>query len=212
MVELGPFASDARNLNKSARTRAKLMDAAVGIFAREGFEAASVNRIAQAADVVNGTFYLHFKDKDEIAGAVAFAIAAQVVRRLDDAMAGIDDAAERVACATRRFVEFALERPDWGLAFFRANWFFPQLRRDVTAYLRADLERGVKQGAFTATINDHVVDIVASMTLVTAFGRLRNEAGPTAGEDTAEMQLRLLGVPPKRAHRIAHAKLPPLKL
>jgi AcrR family transcriptional regulator len=212
LIALGLFANDARNLNKSARTRAKLMDAAVGIFAKEGFEAASVNRIAQAADVVNGTFYLHFKDKDEIAAAVAFAIAAEVVRRLDEEMARIDDVAERVACATRRFVEFAVERPDWGMALFRAVWFFPQLRRQVTAYMKADLERGARQGVFPVPINAHLVDMAASMTVVAAFGRLQGEAGPDAGEDAAEMQLRMLGVPLKRARKIARQALPPLKL
>jgi AcrR family transcriptional regulator len=67
----GLFADAARKLGKSERTRARLMDAAVGIFAREGYEAASVNRIAQSADVLKGTLYLHFMDKDDIAAAVS---------------------------------------------------------------------------------------------------------------------------------------------
>ena len=73
------FANRARAEGKSARTRARLMDAAVAVFARKGIEAASVNEIAQAADVANGTFYNHFKDKDEIVGVVAFAIGSRLV-------------------------------------------------------------------------------------------------------------------------------------
>jgi AcrR family transcriptional regulator len=86
------FAGEAQQLGKSARTRARLMDAAVAIFARDGF-------------------YVHFKDKDDIAAAVAFRIATDVTRKLDEAMAGMDDAVERTSTATRRFVEFLAARP-----------------------------------------------------------------------------------------------------
>lgn len=213
MSEHGPFAAQARTLNKSARTRAKLMDAATGIFAREGFEAASVNRIAQAADVVNGTFYLHFKDKDDIAAAVAYSIAAEATRQLDAAMTGIEDAVERVAMATRRFVEFAAARPEWGLALFRATWHFPDLRKQVIAYARADLERGAGQGMFTAVIDGFTVDMFASMTLVAVFARLTNLHGDTDdGARAAELQLRMLGVAPAKARKAATRPLPPLDI
>jgi AcrR family transcriptional regulator len=206
----GPFASKARKLGKSARTRARLMDAATALFAAEGFEAASVNRIALAAEVVNGTFYRHFRDKDEIAAAVAFEIAGETARRLDAAMADLDDAVLRVATATRRFVELAQARPEWGMALFHAVWFFPALRRSVVGYVRADLERGAKQGSFTATIDDVTVDLFASMTMIAVFGRLKSGSPPDIAARTAEMQLRMLGVPPKRAAKAAWRTLPPL--
>ena len=213
MNEHGPFAAQARMLNKSARTRARLMDAATGIFAREGFEAASVNRIAQAAEVVNGTFYLHFKDKDDIAAAVAYTIAAEAARQLDAAMSGIDDAVERVSLGTRRFVEFAAARPEWGLALFRATWHFPDLRKQVIAFVRADLERGAEQGAFTAVIDDYTVDMFASMTLSAVFARLQNLHGDKdGGARAAELQLRMLGVPPAKARKAATRPLPPLEI
>ena len=58
------FAPEVASLGKSARTRAQLMDAAIAVLARHGIEAASVNEIARAAGVANGTFYVHFRDKD----------------------------------------------------------------------------------------------------------------------------------------------------
>lgn len=212
MSQPGLFANAARGQGKSARTRARLMDAAVGIFAREGFEAASVNRIAQAADVVNGTFYLHFKDKDDIAAAVSYRIAADITRQLDEAMADLDDAVERTSAATRRFIEFASAEPEWGWALFRAVWLFRELREDVVGHLRADLKRGARQGAFTVGIDDFLVDMFASMTMTALFGRLRGTAGPEAGSKAAELQLRMLGVQPGRAKKAAWRRLPPLAL
>ncbi len=208
----GIFASEARNQGKRARTRARLMDAAVGVFARVGFEAASVNEIAQAAEVANGTFYLHFKDKDAIVSAVAFRIAGDVARQLNDAMTGIDDAVERTSFATRQFIDIACSVPEWGWALFRAAWFLPDLRKRSNIYLRADLERGARQGSFKVKIDDFLVDMFASMVFTALFGRLRGEADKDAGSKVAELQLRMLGVPPARAKGAAWRKIEPMKL
>jgi AcrR family transcriptional regulator len=208
MIELGPFASEARNLGKRGRTRARLMDAAVGIFARDGFEAASVNRIAQAADVVSGTFYLHFKDKDDIAAAVVYGIAGDLARKLNAAMAGLDDAVERTSFATRRFVDFACARPEWGWALFRAVLYFRELRETVVSYLRSDLKQGVAQGVFHVEVDEMLIDTYSAMTMSAVLARLLGSAGPEAGSKVAELQLRMLGVPPKRAKKTAWRDLP----
>lgn len=208
----GIFASEARDKGKSARTRARLMDAAVGVFARVGFEAASVNEIARAADVANGTFYLHFKDKDEIVSAVAFRIAGDITRQLDEAMADMDDAIERTCFATRQFIDIACSEPEWGWALFRAAWFLPQLRKRSNEYLRADLQRGARQGSFTVKVDVFLVDMFASMVLTALFGRLSGNADKDAGSRVAELQLRMLGVPAAKAKKAAWRELTPLEL
>jgi AcrR family transcriptional regulator len=47
-------------------TRAKLVEAAEGVFVRHGFDAASVEQIAEAAGFSRGAFYSNFQSKDEI--------------------------------------------------------------------------------------------------------------------------------------------------
>lgn len=54
-----------RGTRRKARTRAELLTAARQVFAERGFHDASIAEITQAADVGVGTFYLHFRDKDE---------------------------------------------------------------------------------------------------------------------------------------------------
>ena len=54
-----------RGTRRKARTRAELLAAARQVFAERGFHDASIAEITQAADVGVGTFYLHFRDKDE---------------------------------------------------------------------------------------------------------------------------------------------------
>jgi len=55
-----------RTSRKRARTRAELLAAARKVFAAHGFHEASIAEITARADVGVGTFYLHFRDKDEI--------------------------------------------------------------------------------------------------------------------------------------------------
>lgn len=47
-------------------TRRRLLDAAGRIFARRGYEAASVEEIAELAGFTRGAFYSNFRDKDEL--------------------------------------------------------------------------------------------------------------------------------------------------
>jgi TetR/AcrR family transcriptional regulator, fatty acid metabolism regulator protein len=46
--------------------RERILDAAVKVFAAEGFYAAKVSQIAAEAGVADGTIYLYFKSKDEL--------------------------------------------------------------------------------------------------------------------------------------------------
>jgi AcrR family transcriptional regulator len=67
--------SDSQNNNneeqgrasrRRARTRADLLRAARQVFIEYGYHGSSIAQITERADVGVGTFYLHFRDKDEI--------------------------------------------------------------------------------------------------------------------------------------------------
>jgi AcrR family transcriptional regulator len=57
--------AEGRAARRRARTRASLLAAARQVYAAKGYHAATVADITSAADVGVGTFYLHFKDKDD---------------------------------------------------------------------------------------------------------------------------------------------------
>lgn len=206
------FAREARHRGKSERTRAQLMDAATGLFARQGFEATSVSDIARLAEVANGTFYTHFAGKDAIAAAVAYGIAQRIIRQLDEAMTGVDDAVDRVSFGARQFIDLASRNPDWGGALFHAVWAFPELRTTLYDYPRADLERGVRQGVFGVTVDEPLLSVFAGMVISGLFTRIRDPQAQDIGQTTAEMQLRMLGVPADRAREAAWRPLEPLQI
>ncbi|HEY9679708.1 MAG TPA: TetR/AcrR family transcriptional regulator [Drouetiella sp.] len=55
-----------RREKKKAMTRQSIIDAAGKLFSVHGFDATSIDEICQAADVVKGTFYYHFKSKEDL--------------------------------------------------------------------------------------------------------------------------------------------------
>lgn len=53
---------------QKAQTRQRILDAARSVFFREGFYGATVDQIVAEAGASRPTFYLHFRDKEEILG------------------------------------------------------------------------------------------------------------------------------------------------
>lgn len=62
------------------RTRARVLDAAFDVFERVGFRAATVDEIMKSAGANRATFYLHFKDKHQVAGSLVDRSAAEVTQ------------------------------------------------------------------------------------------------------------------------------------
>lgn len=59
-------ASDQLVQDRAIQTRQHLLDAARRIFARDGFEVARLQDIAEAAGKTRGALYAHFKDKEDL--------------------------------------------------------------------------------------------------------------------------------------------------
>lgn len=55
-----------RREEKTARTRASIVDNAMRLFAERGFDSVTVDEITQAAGVAKGTFYSYFSVKSDI--------------------------------------------------------------------------------------------------------------------------------------------------
>lgn len=62
-----PGVKKSRTEKRSEKTRLKLENAALMVFADYGLDAATIDDITQRADLGKGTFYRHFTDKYEIA-------------------------------------------------------------------------------------------------------------------------------------------------
>ena len=70
-IALGPADPDTKPLSRSQRRRRDdIVEAALKIFDRDGFEAAKMEDIAREAEVAKGTLYLYFDTKNALLEAV----------------------------------------------------------------------------------------------------------------------------------------------
>ncbi|NLK41063.1 MAG: TetR/AcrR family transcriptional regulator [Planctomycetes bacterium] len=65
-----PEPAPSRTEKRAAKTRNKLLKAALDIFSEWGVDAATIDMITERADLGKGTFYRHFTDKYDIAGVL----------------------------------------------------------------------------------------------------------------------------------------------
>src|SRR5512147_435167 len=63
----GLVAPESLRQRKRARTRAALIASALELFARQGYEATTIDEIAAAADVSPRTYFRYFATKEEVA-------------------------------------------------------------------------------------------------------------------------------------------------
>ncbi|GAB6899676.1 TetR/AcrR family transcriptional regulator [Kineosporia succinea] len=127
-------------------TRVRLVDAAVELFARDGYEATTVAQIAALAGVSKMTFFRHFTDKRE----VLFAGQAQFELEMRETVVGAEGSAFEAVCS----------------AVLAVASTFPEERREPSARLEAVvrshadlLERSAfKQAALTQALEEGLLE------------------------------------------------------
>src|SRR5437773_8705999 len=85
--------------------RERILEAAIKVFAAEGFYNAKVSQIAQAAGVADGTIYLYFKSKDDLLIQLFEDRMERVNATLRQALAAEASAAERLKGVVRLHLE-----------------------------------------------------------------------------------------------------------
>jgi len=73
-----------RHSRRANATRAKLIDAAHAVFSENGLDFASIDDITRRADVGKGTFYYHFRDRDDIIKTLISLIIEELLAVIDE--------------------------------------------------------------------------------------------------------------------------------
>lgn len=97
--------------------REKILDAAWKIFAREGYEAATVRRIADQIDYSPTAIYFHFGDKGSLIKAVCDRESLRLAKRMAP-LTAVSDPVERLRAIAKVYVKFAEEHPNEYLVMF----------------------------------------------------------------------------------------------
>ncbi|WP_327238338.1 TetR/AcrR family transcriptional regulator [Streptomyces sp. NBC_01317] len=193
---------------RRAHSRRALISAARRILAETGDTAVSIQQISERADVGFGTFYNHFDTKTALFDAAVADALEEYGQLLDKVTEGIDDPAEVFATSVRLTLQLSATHPEiTQIIRFRG---LSHVHTDTGLAPRAlrDLEIGKASGRFS--IDDPEVALSAIGGALIGLLQLNtvSEIGPGAGEQMAELLLRMLGLPPDEASDLATRPLP----
>ncbi|MGW1751743.1 TetR/AcrR family transcriptional regulator [Streptomyces sp. NPDC002092] len=195
---------------RRAETRRALIHAARQILAETGDTSASIQAIAERADVGFGSFYNHFQSKTELFDAAVVDALEEFGQSFDERLAGIDDPAELVAAGFRLSARMADSHPELLQVLRRRGLGHIHTDNGLTRRALRDLQVGMASGRFTDT--DPAVALTAVGGTLLSLVELRfarpDVDGDEAAANLAEMVLRMLGVSQEDAHEVARRPLP----
>jgi TetR/AcrR family transcriptional regulator len=100
-----------RQPHKAERTRAAILAAAEGLFARRGYAATRLEDVAEAVGLKRAALFYHFRDKQALYDAVIEDAFGGLVGRIDAAFSQPGPVAPRIERAVEAFVDVIVARP-----------------------------------------------------------------------------------------------------
>ena len=132
----------SRRQERTEITRARLIQSAEKIFARDGFEAAKLEEIAADAGYTRGAFYANFESKEDLFFALLENEIAARIASLEREMAKVDDPESKLEAMRQFFLSKALDRR-WSLLALEFKLFavrHPDVKRRLTSLHRRFVE------------------------------------------------------------------------
>ena len=156
----------SRQQLKSQETKKKIFLAAKNILKREGYDSLSIKNICEEAGVSNGSFYHHFKTKDDL---LSYYIEEQpsINPELLDTPSSISDVINTIVHVYLNYVKYCQEL---GVEFM-ANYYTPKnqslnpLKRTARSYpivtVREYLQKNISEAIIhpTLSLDDITTDI-----------------------------------------------------
>jgi AcrR family transcriptional regulator len=163
--------------SKSARTRARILDAAAQVLSINGYAGTRLTDVAELAEVQAPAIYYYFASRDDLIEEVMYAGIADMTQHLTqvlDALPPTTPAMDRIMVAVEAHLRHELEIPNFATASIRNSGQVPPLLRarqlresatygriwrrliddlDAAGQLRADLDPRLSQLLIMGTLN-----------------------------------------------------------
>ncbi len=158
---------------KSEETRKALVEAAVKVIGKYGYEGASVARIVWRAKVGNGTFYNYFKSRQHLFDLLLPEMGERLLEyfriHMNPNVRGWQREEERL----RVYFEFLVENPWFHRLVNEAETLAPKAYRSyfasiTSAYARA-LRRSIKNGEITSVVDEDLEPLTYMLISIRAY-------------------------------------------
>ena len=112
LVEQKPVRSARKAKGDGHLRRIEILEAAERIFVVEGYEGATIRKIADEVGVSSTALYMHFRDKDEILHEICFAAMKALLEQNSEIAGRPTDSVSRVRLMLEAYVRMGLEHPN----------------------------------------------------------------------------------------------------
>jgi TetR/AcrR family transcriptional regulator, cholesterol catabolism regulator len=140
-VAVEPPADPARRRNR----KVDVMDAAIDVFWRKGYAAASVQDVADSVGVLKGSLYYYIDSKEDLLFRILEDVHEGSRRILDEVVSLDATPLERVRTYIERHVEWYLDNVEEVTVYFRDWRFLTGERLDIVAERRRGYDRVVRE-------------------------------------------------------------------
>jgi len=141
------------NRRSAEETRKIIIDAALKIFSRSGYEGTNMRMIACEAGISVGALYLYHKNKEELCFTLMKGFFNDFFKEMQDALDGLDDPIDQIRTYIETYMTLAKKNREFILAFNKEKGFtfgveskhefFLELRKFVGKIIRSGIEKGI---------------------------------------------------------------------
>ncbi|AWZ01840.1 HTH-type transcriptional repressor KstR2 [Rhodobiaceae bacterium] len=199
-----------RSSRRREKSRASLILAAREMMSVKGVDATTIADITEAADLGFGTFYNHFKSKDEIVDAAMEDMVERLGDEIDELIAPIDDPFFAQIVAWHQVVSLAVSEPIWGWFVLRSSKTLNMLNEGLMVRFRRDVEKAIEAGDFVVSDIDVVANLVGGGVLSLVNARLSGVIDDAQVSEGLALLVTHLGITPEKARKLIAKPIPSL--
>jgi TetR/AcrR family fatty acid metabolism transcriptional regulator len=161
----GPSGVQRNGRKRNRQRELRILEAALNLFGRKGFEATTVSAICEAAGVSEATLYEYFESKEQVLFSIAEIYTRREVERFEDLRDYIPDPREKLRVVIQAYLEFYERNPLYtsvALLTLKANRNFTrsaayQVVRQASRPIVEAFQEGVEAGTFRSDIDGPLV-------------------------------------------------------
>lgn len=187
---------------RSERTQARILRAALRVFADQGPDAPKIDDVVAAAGISRGTFYNYFDSMEALLAATCAWTTRESIESIEEALAGVEGPALRYGLGLRLFFARARSDPTWS-RFVGRVW-----RVDGLDLPDRDLDEGLDRGVFRAASPTAMRDLVRGGVREALLRIGTERTAPEYGDHLTELCLQALGTDPRLIAAVMEHELP----
>jgi AcrR family transcriptional regulator len=202
--------TETRRDRRKKRNRQALIDAGYRVIAEKGIDAATMNEIAERADVGAGTAYNYFASKDDLAMSVLEQVMHRLALRIEAVTDTFADPGQVYAFGIRMVMLAATTDQRWRWLLRRAEVIADAMYRVMGPFAIRDLRNAVAAGRYN--VEDPEMAWRLATHAIVGFGLAvcDGKLAPEKIDETVVDLLGMVGVPRDEAWEIARRPCPAL--